>query len=204
MPDAIRVTVVAADPFLEEGAKSTLRRGTGLTVVAPADAATVAVIMVDAVDESTFDLIRAVRAGDHQPEVVLVATDIDDEHAHHAIVAGARGLLRRRNANADRLLRAVLAAAYGDCTVPPDTLRRLMTDEMPTSVPTGGRNLPGLSVRERAVLNLLAEGHETGEIAKALAYSTRTVTSVVQDITRRFRLRNRAHAVAYALRMGLL
>ncbi|MEU7908337.1 LuxR C-terminal-related transcriptional regulator [Actinoplanes sp. NPDC049118] len=204
MPDAIRVTVIAADPFLEAGAISTLQRGAGLTVVAPEEPATVAVIIVDTIAESTFDLIRAVRAGDHHPEVVLVATEIDAGHAHHAIAAGARGLLRRRNANADRLLRAVLAAAYGDCTVPPDTLQRLMTDEVAAPAPIGGRGFPGLSERERAVLNLLAEGHETGEIAKALAYSTRTVTSVVQDITRRFRLRNRAHAVAYALRMGLL
>ena len=61
-----------------------------------------------------------------------------------------------------------------------------------------------LSDREHAVLTLIADGRETDEIARELFYSTRTVTGVVQDITRRFRLRNRAHAVAYALRSGLL
>jgi len=54
------------------------------------------------------------------------------------------------------------------------------------------------------VLRLVADGRETGEIARELCYSTRTVVSVVHDITNRFRLRNRAHAVAYALRAGLL
>ncbi|MYT22432.1 DNA-binding response regulator, partial [Streptomyces sp. SID7760] len=62
----------------------------------------------------------------------------------------------------------------------------------------------GLSDRERSVLRLVADGHETNEIAKQLCYSPRTVTSVVHDITQRFRLRNRAHAVAYAMRVGLL
>lgn len=62
----------------------------------------------------------------------------------------------------------------------------------------------GLSERERAVLRLVAEGRETGEIARELCYSPRTVTTVVHDVTQRFRLRNRAHAVAYTLRAGLL
>ena len=51
---------------------------------------------------------------------------------------------------------------------------------------------------------MVADGHETSEIAQRLCYSPRTVTTVVHDITQRFRLRNRAHAVAYALRTGLL
>ena len=61
-----------------------------------------------------------------------------------------------------------------------------------------------LDDRERAVLSMVADGHETAEIARKLAYSTRTVTGIVHDITARWRLRNRAHAVAYALRHGLI
>lgn len=204
MGEEIRVTVIAADPFLEAGATSTLQHGPGLTVVHPEGRATVAVIMVDAVSEPTLALIRAVRAGAHHPEVVLVATEIDPADGHHAIAAGARGLLRRRDASAERLFRSVLAAAGGDCTVPPDMLQRLTDEDGGRPAAGGGWRTPGLSDRERAVLSLVADGHETSEIAKSLAYSTRTVTSVVQDITHRFRLRNRAHAVAYALRMGLL
>jgi DNA-binding NarL/FixJ family response regulator len=62
----------------------------------------------------------------------------------------------------------------------------------------------GLTKRERAVLSLIADGRETHEIARELCYSVRTVAGVVHDITYRFGLRNRAHAVAYALRAGLL
>ena len=54
------------------------------------------------------------------------------------------------------------------------------------------------------MLRMVADGHETVEIARALAYSPRTVTSIVHDITHRLRLRNRAHAVAFALREGLI
>ncbi|MQA85396.1 MAG: DNA-binding response regulator, partial [Streptosporangiales bacterium] len=44
----------------------------------------------------------------------------------------------------------------------------------------------------------------TAEIARALAYSERTVKNIIHDITTRLQLRNRAHAVAYAVREGLI
>lgn len=66
------------------------------------------------------------------------------------------------------------------------------------------QRVAALSDREREVLRLIADGRETEEIARELCYSARTVVGVVQDVTRRFRLRNRAHAVAFVLRTGML
>ena len=62
----------------------------------------------------------------------------------------------------------------------------------------------GLAPREVEVLRLLADGLDTSEIAHQLAYSERTVKNVVHDVTTRLQLRNRSHAVAYALREGLI
>jgi DNA-binding CsgD family transcriptional regulator len=67
-----------------------------------------------------------------------------------------------------------------------------------------GLSFSGLSDREVDVLKLLADGHDTAEVARRLAYSERTVKNVLQDVTRRHNLRNRTHAVAYALRQGLI
>nr|WP_242606673.1 LuxR C-terminal-related transcriptional regulator [Protofrankia symbiont of Coriaria ruscifolia] len=61
-----------------------------------------------------------------------------------------------------------------------------------------------MSERERAVLRLVSEGCDTREIGRRLSYSERTVKNVLQDVTRRYGLRNRSRAVAYALRQGLL
>ncbi|HEX6969747.1 MAG TPA: response regulator transcription factor [Micromonosporaceae bacterium] len=201
MGDPVRVNVLAADPVLEAGATIALRSCPAIAVVAPDEPAMVSVVMVDAVDQDGLAVVRTARTATHRPEVVVVASDVGPIDIQHAIAAGACGLLRRRDATPKRLSHTVLAAAGGDCTVPPDVLDQLLADE-PRS--PGTRTAPELTDRERAVLNLIATGHETSEIAKALAYSTRTVTAVVQDITQRFRLRNRAHAVAYALRAGLL
>jgi DNA-binding NarL/FixJ family response regulator len=204
MGEPVRVTVVATDPVLEAGVTSALLGCPDLAVATPGDTSQVTVVVVDGVGSEALDLVRAARTGRHGPEVVLVATDLVLGEAMQAIAAGARGLLRRREADPDRLARTVLAAAGGDCMVPPDMLGRLLEHTEAASAEPGPWTGPGLSQRERAVLELIADGRETDDIARELCYSTRTVTSVVHDITHRFQLRNRAHAVAFAVRSGLL
>jgi DNA-binding NarL/FixJ family response regulator len=209
MRHRVHVTVVAFDPLLEAGAASALQRCPDISTEDPGDGASVTVVIVDGVDHQALDVIRAVRNAAHRPEVVLVASDLAPVEALNAIAVGARGLLRRREADEGRLVRAVFTVAAGDCAVPPDLLDRLLEHTEGTQTEAGWDGSPdeaglGLSKRERQVLTLLAEGRETGEIARELSYSARTVTSVIHDIIHRFRLRNRAHAVAYALRAGLL
>jgi DNA-binding NarL/FixJ family response regulator len=67
-----------------------------------------------------------------------------------------------------------------------------------------GLKLSGLSTRETDVLRLMAQGMEIREIAEKLSYSERTIKNSVHDVLNRFDLRNRAHAVAFALREGLI
>jgi DNA-binding NarL/FixJ family response regulator len=67
-----------------------------------------------------------------------------------------------------------------------------------------GMAFSGLTDREANVLRLVADGYDTAEIADRLAWSERTVKNVIHDITTRHQLRNRSHAVAYAVRAGLI
>ena len=67
-----------------------------------------------------------------------------------------------------------------------------------------GLTFSGLTDREVKVLRLLADGLDTGEVGRQLFLSERTVKNVVHDITSRLNLRNRTHAVAYAVRQGLI
>jgi DNA-binding NarL/FixJ family response regulator len=54
------------------------------------------------------------------------------------------------------------------------------------------------------VLRLVADGLDTHQIAEKLAYSERTIKNVLYGVMSRLQLRNRAHAVAYALREGYI
>ncbi|MQS08215.1 helix-turn-helix transcriptional regulator [Streptomyces alkaliphilus] len=208
MGDPVSVSVIALDPVLEAGTRSTLLACPDVALVERGEETRVVVMIVDRVGDPELEVLRTTREVPRPPDVVLVASDLTVAETLHALALGARGLLRRREADTGRLARAVLAAGRGDCTLPPDLLDRLL--ERSTAPDAGGgdlgslRGADSLSDRERSVLRLVAEGHETNEIARRLCYSPRTVSTVVHDITRRFRLRNRAHAVAYALRAGLL
>jgi DNA-binding NarL/FixJ family response regulator len=198
----VPVGVIALDPVLEAGTRSTLLACPELTLCEPADAR-VAVLTVDRLRPAELDTVRLARAYPQRPAVVLVAGALAPGDALHALAAGARGLLLRREADVSRLGHAVLAADQDECTLPTDLLEQVLQGP-DTRHGNGGWAGGALSDRERSVLRLVADGHETAEIAERLAYSPRTVTTVVHDITQRFRLRNRTHAVAYALRAGLL
>ncbi|MEU6611961.1 LuxR C-terminal-related transcriptional regulator [Streptomyces shenzhenensis] len=78
-------------------------------------------------------------------------------------------------------------------------MRTMQKRESPTGL------LPEeLTQREVDVLRLLAEGMDAVEIANKLDYSERLIKSVIQAVVKRLELRNRTHAVAYAIRMGVL
>jgi DNA-binding NarL/FixJ family response regulator len=124
-----------------------------------------------------------------------------------AVEAGMSGLVRRSEATADGLAAAICAADRGEATVPPDLLGRLLDQvgRVQRQVLTPrGLAFSGLTDREIDVLRLVAEGYDTAEIAEKLAYSERTVKNVLHDVTARLGLRNRSHAVAYAVRQGLI
>ena len=127
MADRTSVFVYAADPILEAGVAAQLAGCTSLRVVGRADpdAAEVAVVVVDEVDEDAARVVRALQRPDG-PRVVVVATRLDDAGLLAAVEAGACALLRRGEATALALEGAVRAAAAGDGSVPGDLLARLL------------------------------------------------------------------------------
>lgn len=67
-----------------------------------------------------------------------------------------------------------------------------------------GLSTSGLTPREVEVLRLMADGKDMNDIAGELTHAEGTVKNVVYALTSRLNLRNRVHAVAYALRMGII
>lgn len=208
MGERIPTYVYANDPITQVGVVSHLRSRPEVLIVQEQDIALakVAVIVTDVVDDAALRVLRAVQRGG-VPRTVLVATVLDDAALVAAAEAGASGLLRRADATPEGLVRVILRVAAGDGEVPADLLARLLGQvgklQRQVLAPRG-LNFSGLSERERHVLRLVADGHDTGEIARSLCYSERTVKNVLHDITTRLQLRNRSHAVAYALREGLI
>ena len=208
MSGRVKVYVHASDPVSATGVAGELRQRPEVLVVEEAESgsARVAVVVADEVDPTTVRAVRAIQR-DGLQRVVMVVTRLDDASLLAAVEAGACGILRRSEAVADRIVESVLTAAKGDGSVPPDLLGRLL-DQMSRLqrqvLAPRGLSLSGFTDREIDVLRLLSEGWDTNEIATKLSYSERTVKNVIHDITARLHLRNRSHAVAYAVRQGLI
>jgi len=208
MAASIPTYVHGVDPISLAGVRSQLRARPEVRLVEEMalDDAAVAVVIAEELDEETGRVIRALsRQG--RPRVVLIATTIDECGLVTAAEIGVKGVVRRSEATADVLTRAIQKVAAGDGEIPSDLLGRLMEQvgRLQRHVLTPrGLTLAGLSPRETEVLRLVAEGLDTAEIADQMAYSERTVKNVLHDLTTRLQLRNRSHAVAYAMREGLI
>jgi DNA-binding NarL/FixJ family response regulator len=204
----IAVHVHADDPVSRSGVAAQLRARPEVHVVdsEDADSAEVAIVVADDVDEPALRAVRNLRRSG-QARVVVVVTRLDDRALLGAVEAGACGLLRRSEAVPERLAAAIEAADAGDGTVPPDLLGRLLDGvgrlQRQVLAPRG-LTFAGLTEREVQVLRLVADGFDTNEIASRLSYSERTIKNTIHDLTTRLNLRNRTHAVAYAVREGLI
>ena len=206
LPRRVAAFVAAGDPVSRAGLVAQLRAHGALSLVDQPDQAGVGVVALDEVDEEGARRVRAVLR-DGCPSVVVVSTALDDAGVLRAVEAGACAVLRRREASPDRLAAMLVAAEAGHGTLPPDLLSTLLSQagRFPRGEgPPRGLLLNGFTEREIEVLRLLAEGYDTAEVADRLAYSERTVKNVLHDVTSRFNLRNRCHAVAYAVRAGVI
>jgi DNA-binding NarL/FixJ family response regulator len=113
-----------------------------------------------------------------------------------AISAGARGYVMKGSPPED-LLRAIRTVAGGKAFVDPSlSPALLMTDAADGDQP--------LSEREREILQLLAEGFHTEEVARRIGLSVETVKSDTKRVITKLQADTRTHAVAIALRQAII
>jgi DNA-binding NarL/FixJ family response regulator len=166
----------------------------------------VALVVAEEVEGEVLSELRLLR-GRGVRRIVLLVSRVDDRSLLAAAEAGVTGVVRRSEATAGNLAAAIRSAAAGEGTLPPDLLGRLLRQvgQIQRQVLSPrGLTFSGLTEREASVVRLLADGYDTAEIAHHLFYSERTVKNIIHDITSRLELRNRTHAVAYAIREGLI
>ncbi|PWI11467.1 helix-turn-helix transcriptional regulator [Streptomyces sp. NWU339] len=205
-PGRATVAVYAADPVLRVGVVQQLRSRPEVDLLGEADAerAQASLVVVDSVDDDVAALLHRLRHNTTTRTGLVVGT-LGTGALQRVIECGVVAVLRRTEADQDRLLHLVLAIANGEGVLPGDLLGKLLTH-------VGGlqrsaidpRGLSTLTTREADMLRLVSEGLDTAEIARKTAYSERTVKNVLHEINTRLQLRNRAHAVGYALRNGLI
>ncbi|MDH6119208.1 response regulator transcription factor [Kitasatospora sp. GAS204B] len=207
----ITVAIHDGDPLSRAGLIGYLEQQRDITVVQRTDATEdaraedVAVLLVDQIDAPTATRLRKLGV-ERAQRVVLVTSELDEEQLELVLEAGVHTIVWRHQATAERLVKAIHAAGRGESEIPGDLLRRLLSQlgrmRRGSAVPPESGTRP--TQREINVLKLVAKGLDTREIAGQLCYSERTVKGVLHDIMVRMQLRNRAHAVAFAMREGYI
>ena len=146
-----------------------------------------------------IDGVSAVkRIQQNVPEVqfVMFSAYGDKRLLSDALAAGARGYVMKGSPPAD-LLRAIRTVAEGKAFVDPSLSPALLMTE-------GGDGDQPLSEREREILQLLAEGFHTEEVARRIGLSVETVKADTKRVIAKLQADTRTHAVAIALRRALI
>jgi DNA-binding NarL/FixJ family response regulator len=163
-----------------------------------ADLATSDLVIVDASAPEAIAFIRKAREAG-KARLIASASSWPQKDVVAAMEAGAVSVLRKDTLTPESLEANVRATLQGAGVLPSDLLSGLLV-----AVRADDGRTSRLTNREEQVLRLIADGHATREVAAELCYSERTVKNVLHDVVTKLGARTRSHAVAHAVRAGLI
>lgn len=218
--DDIRVVVVDDHLVVREGLRMMLEiAGKGFTMLGEAANGAAAMRVIEEVqpDVVLMDLrmpgMDGLEAITHVRErwphiaVVILTTYNEDDLMLRGLRAGACGYLLK-DTDRETLFHAIRAAARGDMLLQPEIMARILarTTDAPYPAQAGAEANKEtiLTEREREVLQAVARGERSKEIASRLGVSIRTVSSHLTSIYTKLGVDSRASAVVAGIERGLL
>lgn len=151
-----------------------------------------------------IEACRQLREITPDTQVVMLSMHSDEGYVLRALKAGAKAYLLKDSAEAD-LARAIRAAAAGKSFFSPAVGKVLLEDYMRKMERSGAEDSYDLlSPREREVLQLVAEGNSSKEIANLLDLSVYTVETHRARIMQKLNLRGIPELILYAVRKGVI
>ena len=207
-PAPLRLLIVDDHEVVRQGLVALLDRREGFQVVAQAgtvaeaiDAARrhepdIVVMDVRLPDGSGVEACREIRAELPKTKVVMLTSYPDDEAVLSAIVAGASGYLLKQ-VRARDLVAALETVGKGGSLLDPAVTEKVLERVRRIAAGPLGDEMGELTVQERKILMLVAEGMTNKEIAAEVFLSDKTVKNYVSSILSKLNLERRAQAAAF-------
>jgi DNA-binding NarL/FixJ family response regulator len=150
-----------------------------------------------------LEAAREIKVINPKVKVLILTMHKDREYLYHAFAAGAEGYLLKEDADSE-LLAAIEILRQGGTYISPllsPQLAGLLTER---AQPAGKPWLSGepLTVREREVIKLIAEGKSSKEIGGLLFISSRTVQHHRANIMKKLNIKKTADLIKYAIQKG--
>jgi DNA-binding NarL/FixJ family response regulator len=134
---------------------------------------------------------------------IIVSMHIDEHYVRRALAAGAAGYLVK-NSDRRELEMAVRAVARGETWLTPAVAKVVAAAYASGKKGEADGPFELLTPRQREVLQLIAEGFSTKEIAQRLSLSGKTVETHRTQLMKRLGIRGIAGLVRYAMRVGII
>jgi two-component system, NarL family, response regulator DevR len=172
--------------------------GTARETLGRVDATRPDVVVLDVrlPDGSGIDLCRAIRSAHPDlPCLMLTAYD-DDEASVSAVLAGAAGYVLK-DIRGQNLVAAIRRVAAGGSLISAAVNERVRTGLAKPAAP-GTDDAPDLTLRERQVLELIADGLTNRQIGERLGLAEKTVKNYVSELLAKLGMERRTQAAVYA------
>jgi two-component system, NarL family, response regulator NreC len=197
----LRLVVAQQPDFVVAGEAENGRQAVALAEQLKPD---VVVMDIKMPDLNGIEACQQIREALPDTQVVMLSMHSDEAYVLRALKAGARAYLLKDSAEAD-LARAIRAAAEGKSFFSPAVGKVLLEDYMRKLQRTGAEDsYELLSPREREILQLVAEGKSSKEIANLLNLSVYTVETHRAKLMEKLSLRNVPELILYAVRKGII
>jgi DNA-binding NarL/FixJ family response regulator len=149
------------------------------------------------------DACRQVKQRVAGPRVVMLTMHADKEVLTDAIRAGASGYLVK-DCSTEEIADAVRMAAQGDTVLSPQLAKSMLDEVRRLDEKARAEDERVVTKREEEVLQLIADGCSTPEVAERLYISQKTVKNHLASIYQKLDARDRTQAVLQAVRMGIV
>ncbi len=215
---SIRIVLVDDHKIVRDGLKSMLAKQLDIEVVGEADDGREATTLVEDLKPDVvimdigmkglngIDATRRIIESTPDTRVIALSMHSDRRYVSEMLAAGASGYLLKDSAFGD-LAEAIRVVAEGRTFLSRDVADVVYEDYIRRVAGQDGDEAGGrgrlLSPREREVLQLIAEGLSTKEIARELHLSVKTVESHRRQIMEKLKIFNIAGLIKYAVREGL-
>lgn len=207
-PRRIRIAVEAVDVFSRAGVAGLIGTSPDIQLLPTAQLpqSDVVVVVAPRLSGRALRRLRSLREVCRSP-FVLILDNVGDGDWLAAAEVGVAGAMYRSEVTPDEFTELIRTVISGGSQLPPEVQGQLLKDVahlQQTVLGPRGLTASGLETREVDVLRLIAAGLDTAEIAEEMKYSERTVKNILYAMMTRLNLRNRSHAVAYAMRSGII